>query len=60
MPTNKLDPNAELLLLDMQATKSFGEVVVQFKGGKVTLLKRTDVIKPSQPEAPGDGEDRDE
>lgn len=56
----KLDPTAEQLLLDMQANKSFGEVVVQFKSGKVTLLKRTDVIKPALPEAPEDGEDRDE
>jgi hypothetical protein len=56
---SRIDPAAEQLLLEMERNKLYGEVMVQYQGGKVTLLKRTETIKPVRPEQPENGEDRD-
>lgn len=57
--SGQIDPSAELLLLEMQNDKLYGEVVVQFQGGKVTLLKRTETIKPLSRDNRDESEDRD-
>lgn len=43
----QIDASLELVLLQMQEDRTWGEVVVKYEGGRVVLMKRTETIKPS-------------
>jgi hypothetical protein len=55
----RIDPAVEQTLLQMQDDKQYGQVVVEFRGGQVALIKRTESIKPAKSEEPN-GEPDDE
>lgn len=52
----KIDPSVEMVLLEYQRERLYGEVVVKYEAGKVVLIKETTTIKPSNLNNRSEGE----
>lgn len=46
--TNRIDPAAEILLLEMERNRAYGEVVIKYEAGKIVLLKKCETLKPTR------------
>jgi hypothetical protein len=43
----KIDPAVEMLHLEFQQSRLFGEVTVKYEAGRVVLMKKSETIKPA-------------